>query len=462
MTTNHSPNGSLVDQYSFYKRFYRLTAINILSNIIIPLSGSISLAFLGHLDAIEGLAGVSIASPFFNGIYFVLGCLRMGTTGVTAQAIGRDDQEEMLLVGLRNGFIALCIGLLVLLLQSPLSSIWFTQLMASTDAVRASGTDYFGTRIWGAPAVLLNLVLIGWLLGREQSGIVLIISIVGNGANIFLDYTLIVQQGWDSGGAGIAQALSQYLMLFVGIAWLTREVTWSEIRAVSNRFWDVEAFTSVFALNGNLLLRSFCNMSVFIIFFSLSSGMGTETLTENALLIQVFSFAIYCFDGVGFATETLIGSYEGSSEKERLLPTLRLAVFTSLFMAVVVSTAFVAYPETLFGLFTDHADIISIVKIHVPWLFLLLGSCSIVAVLDAYFAGLARGEALRNAALLGVTVGFVPVAYASQYFHSNHILLLAIGMSMTVKVIVMLVQLFFWYVETCSETSEQKAAIPPT
>lgn len=431
-----------------YRRFYRLTIINILSNIIIPLSGAVSLSFLGHLDAIENLAGVSLATPFFNGIYFILGCLRMGTTGVTAQAVGGEDREEMILVGLRNGLIALCIGGLILLLQSPLASVWFTQLMSSTEAVQASGIDYFETRIWGAPAVLLNLVLIGWLLGREQSGIVLLMSLIGNAANILLDYAFIVRYDLASSGAGIAQAMSQYLVLFVGIIWVSREVTREEIFAAAKRMWDVKAFKSVFTLNGNLFLRSFCNMSVFIIFFSLSSAMGTETLAENALLIQVFLLAVYCFDGVGFATETLVGNYEGKAEKSHLMPTLRLAIATSLLIALSSATAFVMFPTTLFGLLTDHTDIIVIIKVHVSWLFLLLGACSISAILDAYFAGLAQGEALRNAAIAGVTIGFFPVAYMSQHFHSNHILLLAIGISMTVKVLVMLLQLFSWKLET--------------
>lgn len=364
----------------------------------------------------------------------------MGTTGVTAQAVGRDNREDMILVGLRNGLIALCLGGLILLLRSPLASVWFNQLMSSTATVQASGIDYFEARIWGAPAVLLNFVLIGWLLGREQSGIVLIVSIVGNAANVLLDYVLIVQQGLASSGAGIAQTLSQYLVLIIGIAWASREVTWGEIRTATQRFWEINAFKAVFTLNGNLFIRSFCNMSVFTIFFSLSSRMGTETLAENALLIQVLLTAIYCFDGIGFATETIVGGYEGKAQREKLIPTLNLAITTSLLIALSSASAFVLFPHTLFGLLTDHNDLIDIIKIHVPWLFLLMGSCSVTAILDAYFGGLARGEALRNSSITGI-ISFIPVAWISQYFHSNHVLLMAIGVSIIFKGGILVAQL---------------------
>lgn len=445
-TTNHSPISEILEprdyQSDFIGRFYRLAIINVLSNIIVPISGLISLSFLGHLSNIDHLAGVALATPLFNGLYFVLGFLRMGTTGVTGQTVGRNDREEMILIGLRNSLIALGLGGLVLLLQSPLEFVWFNHWMSATSDVKASGINYFDTRILGAPAVVVNLVLIGWLMGREQSGIVLLMSVVGNAANILLDYLFIIRWDWASAGAGLAQSLSQYSILLLGIMLVSREISWKEIRSATEKLWDAEAFKAAFSFNGNIFLRSLSNVAVFTLFFSLSSAMGTRTLTENALLIQVFSLSIYCFDGIGFATEALIGNFQGQKAQERLMPLLQVAISTSLLVGLSFAGTCVLFPETVLGLLTDHTDILDLLKVHVSWLLLVMGSSSVSAILDAYFAGLGQGEALRNAALMGITFGFTPIAVAAWYFHSNHILLLAIGMSMTTKAVVLAIQLF--------------------
>jgi MATE family multidrug resistance protein len=182
-------NLTRTEQYDFLPRFYRLAIANILSNLMIPLAGLISVAFLGHLQEIDALAGVCIANILFNLVYLILEFLRMGTTGLTAQAVGADDQEAALLVGLRNGLIALGLGIVLLILQYPLREVGFSLLSADID-VKAAGIDYFNARIWGAPAVLLNFVLIGWLLGREENSKVVVLSVIGNAANIILNYTL--------------------------------------------------------------------------------------------------------------------------------------------------------------------------------------------------------------------------------------------------------------------------------
>jgi MATE family multidrug resistance protein len=228
-------NLTRTEQYDFLPRFYRLAIANILSNLMIPLAGLISVAFLGHLQEIDALAGVCIANILFNLVYLILEFLRMGTTGLTAQAVGADDQEAALLVGLRNGLIALGLGIVLLILQYPLREVGFSLLSADID-VKAAGIDYFNARIWGAPAVLLNFVLIGWLLGREENSKVVVLSVIGNAAKIILDYLFIIQWGWNSVGAGVSQASSQYLMLFIGILLASRKVQWQEIRAVTASF----------------------------------------------------------------------------------------------------------------------------------------------------------------------------------------------------------------------------------
>ncbi len=420
-------------------RFFRLAIINILSNLLVPLAGLISIAFLGHLMEIRHLAGVTLSTVLFNYIYRTLGFLRMGTTGMTAQAVGREDQEAVLLTGLRNGAIALGLGIVILILQHPLQDLGFALLSAATD-VKSSGQAYYDGRIWAAPATLLNFVLIGWFLGREHTGKVLILSVVANGANVALDYLYIVRWGWESAGAGMATAVSQYLMLLVGMILVVREVQFKEVRAVAGQLFDTSALKAIFALNGDIFVRTFAFLSTFAIFTNLSSAMGTIMLAENALLLQVLTLAIYFIDGLAFATETLAGIFRGKGANEQLAPLLRISGGTSLILGLSLALIFVIFSEPLFGLLTNHSEVLDCLDIYVPWLLPVLGFGSIAFILDGYFLGLAEGPTIRNAALSATLVGFVPLAIAAWQFQSSHLLWLALSLFMAARVVTLAVQ----------------------
>ncbi|HEY9670305.1 MAG TPA: guanitoxin biosynthesis MATE family efflux transporter GntT [Waterburya sp.] len=429
-----------LERYDFLPRFFRLAVVNILSNLMVPLAGLISVAFLGHLVEIRHLAGVTLSTILFNYIYRTLGFLRMGTTGMTAQAVGREDQEAVLLTGLRNGVIALGLGVAILILQYPLQEIGFALLSAAPD-VKASGQAYYSTRIWGAPATLLNFVLIGWFLGREQSGKVLVLSIVGNGANILLDYLFITRWGWESAGAGLATAISQYLMFLTGMILLCQDVQWKEVRAVGRQIFDLSALKACLALNRDIFIRTFAFLSTFSIFTNLSSVMGTMMLTENALLLQVVTLAVYFIDGLAFATESLAGIFRGKNDNDQLASLVGISGGTGLIVGLTLALVFVLFPAPLFGLLTNHAEVINSINSYVSWLLPVLGFGSLAFILDGYFIGLAEGPTIRSAALTATAVGFAPIALAAWLCHSTHLLWLAMSLFMAARVVTLGVQL---------------------
>jgi len=430
---------STLNRDDLLNRFFRLAIVNILSNLLVPLAGLISVAFLGHLMEIRHLAGVTLSTVLFNYIYRTLGFLRMGTTGMTAQAVGREDHEAVLLTGLRNGLIALGLGIAILILQHPLQELGFALLSAAPE-VKFSGQAYYNARILAAPATLLNFVLIGWFLGREHSGKVLVLSLAANGANIALDYLYIIRWGWESAGAGLAIALSQYLMLLVGLIFVAREIQFKEVRAVAGKLLDPTALKAVFALNGDIFIRTFAFLSTFAIFTNLSSALGTTMLAETALLLQVLTLAIYFIDGLAFATESLAGIFQGKGASEQLAPLLRISLGTGLILGVALALGFVLFPEPLFGLLTNHAEVLECIDIYVPWLLPVLGFGSIAFILDGYFLGLAEGATIRNAALTATLVGFVPIAIIGWQLHNSHLLWLALSLFMAARVVTLAVQ----------------------
>jgi MATE family multidrug resistance protein len=429
----------LLDQDGFLSRFFRLALVNIFSNLMVPLAGFLSVAFLGHLAEIRHLAGVTLSTILFNYLYRTLGFLRMSTTGMTAQAVGRKDREAVLEIGLRSGLIALTLGVGILFLHSPLRILGFA-LLSAVPEVKASGQAYYDARIWGAPATLLNFVLIGWFLGREQSGKVLLLSIVGNGANILLDYIFIVRCGWESVGAGLATAISQYLMCLAGMALVCREVWWQEIREIVGKILAPSALGESLKLNRDIFIRTLVFLSTFSLFTNLSSAMGTIVLAENALLLQVVTLAVYAIDGLAYATESLAGILKGQQDSERLLPLLRLAGETGLLAGLTLALAFALFPDSLFGLLTNHAEVLDSLSRDVFWLLPVLGFGAIAFVLDGYFLGLSEGATLRNTALAATLVGFAPIAIGAWLFYSSSLLWLAMSAFMAARAILLAVQ----------------------
>ena len=410
---------------SFLPSFLRLAVANIISNLMVPLAGLIDTAFLGHLADIRYLAGVALATVIFNVVYWSFGFLRMGTTGLTAQARGREDQGELWLILLRGGMVAIACGLLILLLQGPIRELGFALLSADPE-VKAAGYAFFNGRIWGAPAVLLNLVLMGWFLGREKGRWVILLSLVGNGGNVALDYLFIRQFGWASAGAGWATALSQYLMATTGLLLIVRESGLTAMAKAMPQVWNPAALKGVFLLNRDILIRTFALILSFALFTNFSSAMGTQTLAANTLLLQVVTLSAYFIDGIAFATESFAGRFYGSGDRSQLRRLLWVGGSSSVALGLSFALAFALLPQVLFGLLTGHGEVVDTVKLYVGWLVPVLGIGAIAYMLDGYFLGLTAGKVLRNSTVLAAGIGFLPLALVAQTVGNAHLLWLAL------------------------------------
>ncbi|MDQ2100529.1 MAG: guanitoxin biosynthesis MATE family efflux transporter GntT [Tychonema bourrellyi B0820] len=428
-------------QYDFIPRYFRLAVANVLSSIMVPLANIASVMFLGHLEEIRHFAGVNIAGNLLNFLYLALFFLRMGTTGVTAQAVGRDDREGMLLVGLRNGLIALVLGVALILLQYPLGELGFALINVPPE-IKSSGLAYFNTQIWGAPAILLNFVLIGWFLGREKNGLVVFLSVLGNGGKIALDYLLIVHLGWASVGAGVSYATSQYLALLVGVIFFFKEFQWIEIRSLFGKIWDISAIKSNLTLNTNILLSNLILLVVSLTFSYQGVQMGTLIYSQNALLWLIFNLNTYFVEGLGFGTETLVGNFKGKGDSQQLPPIAFVSLSTALVVGVFFGGVCVLFPDSVFRLFTNHTEVTSNINISLPWLQAILVFCSIGFTLEGYFLGLAQGHILRNVSIVAFVVAFIPTNIAFFKFPSNNLLWFSVSLFYAIRMVMYMINLF--------------------
>lgn len=424
----------------FLPRFYRLSFVAVLSNMMIPLAGLCDTAFLGHLKDIKPLAGVILASILFDYLYRILKFLRNSTNALTAQAVGEDNNQEMIVAGLRSSLIAIAIALIILLLQYPIHKLGFT-ILSGSPAIEVSGIEYFNARIWGAPAVLLNFVLIGWFLGREKNSFVLLISVIANFSNVLFDYLMIYRWHWESMGAGLATALSQYLALLVALIGVTFSVNWQDVSLAITKVWKKESLQDAISLNFNILVRFLALISVYSIFTNISATMGTNLLAENGLLLQIALLSQFAIQGVGMTTQTLVGNFKGKGEEQKILSLLIVAIFTSLVISLGFALSVIYFPETIFSWLTNHAEINQEIVSYSIWLLPLFSFTAIAFMLEAYFIGLKEGKILRNASLIAFFFIFIPLILLTLYIQSVHLLWFSLTSYMLTLIVVLTIQI---------------------
>ncbi|MEB3273751.1 MAG: MATE family efflux transporter [Prochlorothrix sp.] len=432
-----------------YRTFIKLSAVNILSNFLVPLASLADTAFLGRWAAVEDLAGVALATVVFNYLYWTFGFLRMGTTGQTAQAIGRGDDREVGVILLRYGLVAIGVGSLIVVAQGPIGWLGFEVLRGSAG-VELAGQAYYGGRIWGAPATLTNFVLWGWLLGQAEARGVLLLSALANGGNVVLDYGFVVLLGWGSGGAGLATALSQYLTLGVGGLWVWRRMGrswvdrfWSDRsmgREVWQQVWDAGAIGHAFALNRDIVIRTFALVSVFALFTNFSAMIGAKQgqevalLAANALLLQGVTLSAYFVDGLAFATESLVGQLAGQGNRAEIRRLLRWGIRWGLLFSGSFALILTVFPQ-VFGLLTNHGPVLALARALRGWLWPVLVVGSVAYLLDGYWLGLTQGGLLRRSSLWASGLFFLPLAIGAVELGSIELLWLALVMFMVGRVV---------------------------
>ena len=420
--------------------FCKLAIANTASNIMVPLAGLIDTAFLGHLSEVRFLNGVALATVIFNVIYWSFNFFRMGTTGPVAQAVGAGNEAEVWLIGVRNALLALGTGIGVWLLQKPIAALGFAVLQAS-PGVREAAITFFNGRIIGAPAVLVNFVLLGWLLGRSKGRAVIVLAIIGNSSNIVLDYWFIKQLGWGSYGAGLATALSQYLMLVAGLGVIfAGSVPWHLWSQIQPKLWQPAALRALFGLNRDILIRTFALVISISLFTNLSSGLGETVLGVNTLLMQVFLMAAYFIDGVALAVESYAGRFYGQRATADLHWLLLLGMGSSVGLGLAIALTLLIWPVPFFSLLTIHTSLLTALPAYVAWLIPVLGLGAIAFTLDGYFLGLTAGRILRDSTLTAALLGFLPLALLASWLSQPHLLWLALVGLMAVRAVTLLRQ----------------------
>ena len=411
------------------KKILRLALPNIISNITVPLLGMVDLSVVGHLDQVYYIGAVSLGTTIFNFIFWGFAFLRMSTSGVTAQLYGAGDRRGTTRALHRTAVTALLFGGIILLLQVPIDKISF-YLLDGSEKTEYFASRYFYIRIWAAPATLLLYVLNGWFLGMQNARYPMIIALVINAVNIFLDFLFVAGLGMNSDGVALGTLIANYCGLFVALYFLRKKYPETLLVGSLSSFLNMKELRALFNLNLNIFIRTVCLIVVFTFFTARSAVYGDNILAVNTLLLQFHMFFSYLIDGFAFAAEALTGRYAGAADTAGLKKVIRYLFLWGLAISVPFSAGYFFFGKDIFSVLTDNPSVISMARPFFLWI-VIMPLLSYPAFLwDGIYIGLTASKGMRDTMLLSTMVFFFPVWYFSQSHLGNHSLWMALAVFM--------------------------------
>ena len=304
------------------RQILQIALPSIVSNITVPLLGMIDIAIVGHMGSPVYIGAVAVGSMIFNLVYWLFGFLRMGSSGLTAQALGRRDLTEVMRLLIRALAVALGIALLLIVCQEPLRWLMFW-LIGPTPDVAPFATTYFYIVIWGAPAMLGLNSLSGWFIGMQNTRIPMFISIMQNVVNILASLTLVYGFGMKIEGVALGTVIAQYAGFIVALGLLIHYYGRLNCHVMMKGMFVREAMGRFFNVNRDIFLRTLCLVVVNLFFTSAGARSGAVILSVNTVLMQLYLFFSYFMDGFAYAGEALGGKAYGARNVSAFRETLR-------------------------------------------------------------------------------------------------------------------------------------------
>lgn len=370
-----------------HRRIFAIAVPAIVANIVVPLLGLLDLAIAGHIGATAMIGAVAVGATMFNLTYWNFGFLRMGTSGMTAQAFGRNDRMDCASLFVRSSIVATAIGMAIVVLQVPLCELLLWAIEPSSN-VRVLVVRYFGICVWGAPALLATMSISGWFVGMQNSVYQMIVSISVNVTNIIASLLLVFV--FDAGFVGIAVGtlIAQWvgaLLAFALAVRLARRHGLPQFRVSRDSFAGMGRF---FKINTHIFLRSLCMMAVMLFFTSAGARSGDTVLAVNALIMQLFVVYSYFMDGIAYAGEALCGRYYGESNRGMLRASVRGLFVWGAVVMCLFSAVYALGGGALTRLLTTDATVVAAFSDYRMWAGAIPIAGMAAFVWDGVFIGL--------------------------------------------------------------------------
>lgn len=347
-------------------RMWRIAGPIVLSNATVPLLGAVDTGVVGQLGQAAPIGAVGLGAVILATVYWVFGFLRMGTSGLAAQAQGSGDGADRAAVLLRALIVGLGAGLVLIVLQLAVIAGAFTLAPASAE-VETLTRQYLAIRIWGAPATIAIYAVTGWLVGVERTRAVFLLQLWINGVNIGLDLWFVLGLGWGVPGVASATLIAEWTGLALGL-WFCRDAFGPVLAAAWARLGDRAALVTMFAVNRDIMIRSVALQLCFTAFVFLGARHGDVTLAANQVLLQFLGILSYALDGFAFAAETLVGQAIGARAAGEVRQAVRLALMWTFWSGVVLGLGFWLAGPWLIDLMATAPDVRDEARHYLPWI----------------------------------------------------------------------------------------------
>lgn len=399
------------------REIFNLAGPNILSNISVPLISSVDTALMGHLSSTH-LGAVGISAMLFNFLYWNFGFLRMGTTGVTAQAFGRRDRAEVMTNLARSIVVAWGVSFLLIAMQSLIGPLGF-YLLNTPDSHLNFTMDYFQIRIWAAPATLGLYAMMGWFFGMQNALYPLVLTVFINIMNIGLSILWVTYYDMGIEGVALGTLVAQYAGFAAALLlWIFKYKNhWLDL--AQQGFWRWTAFRPFFELNANIFIRTICLSFSFGFFYNRSAHFGALILDANVVLLQFLHWMSYGIDGFAYAAESLSGKYKGSSQSPEFITAVKWSFFWGGILAIVYATIYGLFGHGLIALITDINQVQTVAYDYIWWMILLPIAGFASYIWDGIFVGITAGKSMRNAMIAALVVYLCAIFTLGPLFE-NH------------------------------------------
>lgn len=419
----------------------RIAVPNIISNITVPLMGIVSTAIAGRIggsDAAATIGALSIGVTIFNFIYWNCSFIRMGTSGLTAQAYGAQKNKEYTLMLWRSLVVALGVGLLAFALQHPIGEFSIDFMGTDVEQNRALIADYFYTRIWAVPAGILLFALNGWLTGMQNAIVPMIIAIMVNLLHIGCSFLFSIEGSMGLSGIALASVVAQWsgvAVMFVIIFVMYR----SRLTSISlAEVFDIGAMRKFFQINGDIIIRTFCLVAVYTFFTKASADTGdTNILAVNAMLLQLFTLFSYMNDGFAYAAEALTGRFIGAKDIASLRRCVKMCLVWSFGISFFFVGVYIGWWRDIFMLLVppDGSDIdtlLSVAEEYIGWIIVIPLAAAMPFVMDGIMVGAARSRIMRNSMIYS-SICYFAILYGLGWLIGNNALWMAFTLYMFLR-----------------------------
>jgi MATE family multidrug resistance protein len=413
------------------RKILNLAIPNIISNITVPLLGIVDLTLMGRLGDERYIGAIALGGMIFNFVYWGFVFLRMGTSGFTAQAFGKNDQKESVNILSRAMLVGLIGSFVVIVLQWPIERLGFWLIDGSRD-VEEFARSYYYIRIWAAPATIMLYAFTGWFIGMQNARIPMIVAIVINLLNVGFNVVFVFGFGMKSDGVAWGTLLAQYSGLGLSIYYFRKKFGYMIALWERKAMTNLVALRRFFMVNKDIFIRTLALIFAVSFFTTKSAETNDTILAINTILFQFFIFFSYFVDGFANAGEALAGRYIGAGDRPNLLRSVKLTFVWALGVSVIFTLINAGVGKWILQLMTSNTEIVSGAIPFLPWVVLIPLISFVAFIWDGIYVGATVSNHMRNSILVALLV-FLIIYYATIDALDNHGLWLALSAFLLVR-----------------------------